>query len=152
LETQEIEVNRGTCAIISLDKERCKIISESEKDQVLKKLPVDIIEYGCKFFGSSFAGRIEGSKFLLGSCYKLPIIIEEQNELIFFPTHSYRHDKCAWISLNHISEYQKEGYGVKIKFNNGKKLFVPISYESFEAQFFRATKLLLTLRKRKQKK
>ena len=36
--------------------------------------------------------------------------------------------------------------------NNGKKIILPISYESFEAQFFRATKLLLTLKKRKQKK
>jgi len=152
METKEIEVNRGTCAIISLDKEMCKIINESEKEQVLKMPTIDIIEYGCRFFGSSFAGRVEGSKFLLGSCYKLPIIIEEQNEMIFFPTHSYRNEKCAWISLNHINEYKKDDYGVKLKFNNGKIISLPISFESFEAQFFRATKLLLTLRKRKQKK
>ena len=34
-------------------------------------------EFSCKYFGSSFEGRILGSKNILGSVYKAPIIVEE---------------------------------------------------------------------------
>lgn len=146
---EEFEVNKGTCAIISLGNDRVKIIGNDEKEysgNVMKA-----IEYGCNYYGSSFAGRLEGSKFLLGSYYKLPIIMEEESETIFFPTHSYRSDECCWIALGKINDYLRQEYGVKVIFDNEKTLNLPISYDSFETQVFRATKLLLTLKQRKQK-
>lgn len=145
----EIEVNKGVCAIIPIDDNHCKIIND--KDIKTSMSAIKVIEQGCRFYGSSFEGRVEGSKFLLGPCYKLQIIIEEITETILFPTHSYKHKKCSWISFSQIKEYIKIGYNVKVTFNNNKTLILPISFESFEMQIFRATKLLLTLKKRKEK-
>lgn len=149
MKTEDYEINKSTCAIIPVEKGKIKIIGE--RDYKLEGCVMDAIEYGCCFYGSSFAGRVEGSKFLLGSFYKLPIIMEEESETIFFPTHSYRHAKCSWIALGKIHEYVKCGYNVKIVFNNGKTLILPVSYDSLETQIFRATKLLLTLKHRKEK-
>ncbi len=148
MKIDEIEVNKGVCAIIPIDDNHCKIITEKEIKTSMSVMKV--IQYGCKFYGSSFEGRVEGSRFLLGPCYKLPIIIEEITETILFPTHSYKHKKCSWISFSQIKEYNKVGYNVKVVFNNNKTLILPISYESFEMQILRATKLLLTLKKRKE--
>lgn len=149
MEKEEIEVNKSTCAVIPINDKRCKIISNRDCDIAFSAL--EVIEYTCKYFGSSFIGRVEGSKFLLGSFYKLPIIIEEQTETIFFPTHSYKHKNCAWLSLNLIKSYKRSGYQVEVVFTNGKSIFIPISYESFEAQMFRSARLLLTLQKRNKK-
>lgn len=149
MKNDEIEVNRGVCAIIPIDDNHCKIINE--KDVKTNMSTMKVIENGCKFYGSSFEGRIEGSRYLLGPCYKLPIIIEEMTETILFPTHSYKHKKCSWISFSQVKEYVKVGYNVKVIFYNNKSLVLPISYESFEMQILRSTKLLLTLKKRKEK-
>lgn len=146
MEKEDIEINKSTCAIIPIDSSHCKVVCE--KDYNLSFSTMEVIDYTCKYFGSSFNGRVEGSRFLLGSFYKLPIIIEEQTETIFFPTHSYKNKECAWLSLNLIKEYKKSGYNVEVIFNNGKKIFLPISFDSFEAQLFCSTKLLLMLQKR----
>ena len=146
---EEFEVNNGTCAIVPISSKESKILGD--KEYVANKSALKVLEYGCRFYGSSFAGRLEGSKFLLGSCYKLPIILEEETETVFFPTHSYRHDYCSWIALNKIKNYCKQEYDVKVEFLTGKTIVLPLSYDSFETQIFRATKLLLALKQRKQK-
>lgn len=149
MENENFEVNKGTCAIVPIDENHTKIIGEREYEV---SAPVnEILDYSCKFFGSSLVGRLEASKFLLGACYKLPIILEEKNSIIMFPTHAYKNKNCCWISFNNVKAYFKFGYSVKVQFFNGKTIYLPISYESFETQIFRSTKLLLTLEKRVEK-
>ena len=70
--------------------------------------------------------------------------------MIFFPTTSYESDTCAWISLNNISNYKREENHVKVIFQNNTSIDLNISYESFENQVLRATKLLLILKSRKK--
>ena len=43
----------------------------------------------CKYFGSSYQGRYEGTKNLIGMNYKLPIIIEESRAHTGGETHMY---------------------------------------------------------------
>lgn len=45
---------------------------------------LDIIKRSCLFFGSTFDGRKKFSVDLLNANYKLPIVIEESTQLIFF--------------------------------------------------------------------
>jgi competence protein ComK len=147
---ENYDVNAFTCAIISRGEKNCEIIN-FDKNIMVENSALDVIEYLCNYFGSSFSGRIEGSRFLLGSFYKLPIIIEEGSESIFFPTTSYKNRKCSWVSLNMIKDYHRENLETRVIFDNGYEIFLPVSFDSFETQVLRASKLLLTLKRRKQK-
>ncbi|MDD4036670.1 MAG: competence protein ComK, partial [Bacilli bacterium] len=102
-----------------------------------------------QYFGSSFVGRLKGTKNLTGVTHKSPIIIEETNEIIFFPTSSPRLYECCWISLNNISDYQKDSNNSTILFDTGYQLSLDMSYGSLDNQILRATRLESVLRKRK---
>lgn len=44
-----------------------------------------ILDESCIYYGSSLNGRIKGSKNIIGSYYKLPVIVSERNNIVFFP-------------------------------------------------------------------
>ncbi len=148
---KEYEINSSTCALIPNSNFSTTIIEKSKK-LIFQNSPQEIINYSCAYYGSSFKGRLCGSKQALGSKYKLPIIVEESREMIFFPTASYENANCAWISLKQVAHYENEKDGVKVFFQSGSSISLNISYESFENQILRATKLLLILKSRKRTK
>ena len=145
---ESYEINKSTLAIIPIDQNSSKIYEE-EDNFVIKKSVSNIINSSCKYFGSSYNGRYEGSKDLLGMSYKLPIIIEETQEIIFFPTSSPRFNNCSWISLKKINNYEKNKTGVTINFKNGLNLEFYLSIFSLENQIFRALRLENILKDRK---
>lgn len=141
------EINCDTLALIPVSSTETKII---ERDNVfnVSKSTMEIIESSCEFFGSSYLGRHEGTKKLIGVSHKSPIIIEESRNLIYFPTASPRLDTCCWIGLNSIKKYENNNGKTVLLFSNNKKMKLPISYGSFDNQYLRATKLEAVLRKR----
>lgn len=145
---ESYEINKSTLAIIPIDQNSSKIYEE-EDNFIIKKSVSNIINSSCKYFGSSYNGRYEGSKDLLGMSYKLPIIIEETQEIIFFPTSSPRFNNCSWISLKKINNYEKNKTGVTINFKNGLNLEFDLSIFSLENQIFRALRLENILKDRK---
>ena len=86
-EKMDYEINEGTLAVVSLGSSKSKIY-EDKKEYIVDSTPFEIIDYSCKYFGSSYEGRKEGTKSILHIDYKVPIIIEGTNNLIFFPTSS----------------------------------------------------------------
>lgn len=88
------EINRNTMALIPINDDQTKII---EKDNIfiINDNIMNIIKNSCEYFGSSYLGRKEGTKKLTGITHKSPIIIEESNKLIYFPTESPRLDSCS---------------------------------------------------------
>ena len=144
----EYEINNSTLAVISIDDTTCKVLEE-EAEYTVNKSSYEIIDNSCKYFGSSYKGRYEGTKSLIGMNYKLPIIIEESRNIIFFPTSSPQLNECCWISLNKISDYVVENNNVYIFFKNGFKLKVNISFFTLENQILRASRLESVLRHRK---
>ncbi len=146
---KKYEINPSTIAVLAIDDTKSEIIEE-EGSFIVNRTTPKIIDDSCRYFGSSYLGRFEGSKtFLGGTVYKCPIIIEETREIIFFPTGSARSTECSWISLNKISHYKKSDDKTIIFFKNGKTLKFPISYSSFENQILRASRLESILRQRK---
>ena len=141
-------INRSTCVIIPIGKNKSKVI-EIDNSFIVNKSAKSIIDESCKYFGSTYQGRIDGSKEILKMNYKLPIVIEDFNGLIFFPTSSPRFNECLWISLNNIDNYIKDDKNSKICFIGGNEFDIEISYYSLENQIFRASLLDSTLHKRK---
>ncbi len=143
------EINSSTIAIIPVDETTTKIV-EDNNTYFVKRTTPKIIDDSCRYFGSSYLGRFEGSKEMLGgTIYKSPIIVEESREIIFFPTGSARSISCAWISLSKIDYYSREGYNTLITFKNGQSILFPISYEVVENQILRSSRLESILRQRK---
>ena len=145
---ESYEINCNTLAIVPVNTKVSKII-EKEKVLLVNKKSVEIIDESCRFFGSTFEGRHQGTKEMIGVTYKSPIIIEESQSLIFFPTSSPRYNNCYWLSLNNIKSSEKYENFCKVKFNNNYKLVLNISYESLKLQILRATMLESTIKKRR---
>ncbi len=142
------EITTNTCALKGKNNKEF-IIVEGKKAYKVNMNLSKFLNYNCTYFGSSYEGRLKSSKLLLGMKYKLPIVIEESKEIIFFPTKSTDHKDCEWISLNNIYSYEKKGFSTVVTFKTGVKIPFNISIESFENQLLRASKLHLIIKNRK---
>ena len=142
------EINKNTIAIIPINAEKTKVYEKNKNFYVFKN-SIKIIKDSCNFFGSSYDGRVDGTKSMININSKVPIIIEELNEIIFFPTASPRVEDCHWISLKHVDKLEKNGLKTKILFKNGQELNLNVSYGSLENQLLRATRLQSIMRDRK---
>ncbi len=98
-----------------------------------------ILNNSCVYYGSSFKGRVQGSSSLLGGKYKLPIIINEKNCLIFFPL--YIKMEVIWINFNMINNLEKVDNLIVINFKNGLKLDLNISYTIINNQLLKCSRL-----------
>ena len=143
------EVSRGTLAIVPNEAES-SLVYEDEDRYIIDQTPFSIMEESCKYFGSTYEGRKNGAKDILGAEYKVPIIVEDSNNLIVFPTTSPRADNCAWISLKRVRKIERiDSNHTKVIFDNNRELIVDGSYRTIENQLSRASRLDLILRNHK---
>mgnify|MGYP000896077167 FL=1 len=141
------EINEGTLAILA--KNRKSLILEDDKKYVVDSLPFDVVDHSCKYFGSSYEGRKEGTKEILHINYKVPIIVDNSRNLIFFPTNSPLSDDCSWLSLKSIKSIKEGSFNTTdVIFNNGVSINIPVSKRTMDNQILRASRLDLIMRNR----
>ena len=144
------EINDKTIALYSLtNKTR---VYEEDRSFVVDALASEIMEDSCSYFGSSLEGRKKGTHNLIGVSYKAPIIVEESNDMIFFPTTSPKVKSCSWLRFNKIKRYYYKNNHLVVEFKNGDKILLNISYDMINNQVLRATRLESVLRERKIQK
>ena len=144
------EISNGTLAIVPNEDDNSLIYEDNERF-IVEESPFKIMEDSCKYFGSTYKGRKDSAKEILGAEYKIPVVIEDSTNLIVFPTTSPKAEDCAWICLNRVKNINKvDSFNTKITFDNDKELIVPCSYRSIEKQISRASRLDVILRKRKK--
>jgi len=148
---QEYEINEETLAIVPIDEGYSQIYEMSNTFQVACNA-TKIIEESCLYFGSTLEGRRKGTESMIGIRYKAPIIIEEEKEIIFFPTKSSRYHLPIWIGLKNIKSYYRDNNEIVLEFKNDQKIFLNISYGSLDNQILRASRLESSLRGRKNAK
>lgn len=144
------EINEDTLAIVNDNNGMAKVY-ENDKEFYVNCSVKKIMEQSCEYFGSSFEGRKKATEKLIGVSYKPPIIVEESNEIIFFPTSSLRDVNNCWISLGHIKDYKQKNNTLQVNFKNGKSIKVFVSYVNIDRQILRATRLESTIRSRKKR-
>lgn len=143
------ELSNGTLAIVPNEEEK-SVVYEDDDRYIIDEKPFKIMEDSCKYFGSTYEGRKNSAREILGAEYKVPIVVEESENLVVFPTTSPNSPECVWISLKRVKKFQKiDACNTKIIFDNNKELIVPSSYRSIENQISRASRLDLILRTRK---
>ena len=144
------EISNGTLAIVPNEDDNSLIYEDNERF-IVEESPFKIMEDSCKYFGSTYKGRKDSAKEILGAEYKIPVVIEDSTNLIVFPTTSPKAEDCAWICLNRVKNISKvDSFNTKIVFDNDRELIVPCSYRSIENQLSRASRLDVILRKRKK--
>ncbi len=143
------EISKGTLAILPNEK-NSSVVYEDDERYIIKETPFQIMEDSCKYFGSTYEGRKDGAKEILGAEYKVPIVVEDSNNLIVFPTTSPLSDDCVWISLKRVDKIEKiDANNTKIIFDNKTEIIVDSSYRTIENQLSRASRLDLILRNHK---
>ena len=146
------EINYDTQLILPLGEFKSKVI-EHDDEYIVNSSVQEILEHSCEYFGSSFEGRKDGTRKMLGITHKSPIIVEESRKMIFFPTTSPEREDCIWINLEKIEKYYKvENGNSAILFKNGDILEFDLSYGSLSNQILRATRLKFVLDERTSKK
>lgn len=143
------EVSKGTLAIVPNEK-NSSLVYEDDTRYIINQTPFEIMEESCKYFGSTYEGRKNGAKEILGAEYKVPIVVEDSDNLIIFPTTSPQSEDCVWISLKRVKKIEKIDHdNTKIIFDNNKEIIVDCSYRTIENQLSRASRLDLILRNHK---
>ena len=134
------EINEETLAILPYDEVSSRVVEKND-EYIVNETPYEIMENSCKYFGSSLSGRIDGSKDILGSVYKIPVIVEESQRLIFFPTEALSSPSVSWISYKNIRNIEKIGTKSLVKFNDSQDILLDCPYFSLKNQIFRCNML-----------
>lgn len=145
------EISENTLAVVGLKNGKTRII-EYNLDRLYDLNSYSIMDYGCNYFGSSYNGRAEGTKKIMGYSYKVPIIVEETSDLIFFPTTSPTFNNCIWFNLAGVLDIQEKFNVCIVTLINKKRIVVQASKSSLENQILRATRLKYLINGRKKVK
>ena len=141
------EINDQTLAVVPFGKKKT-IVYEGHDCFILEENVNKIMDRSCRYYGSTFEGRQKGTTSLTGQTYKVPIIVSEENNIIFFPTSSPRLKDCAWISLNNVNRCFDQEDKILIEFMNQETLELPVSYNILNNQILKASRLESSLRQR----
>lgn len=145
------EINNDTIALVPKDDDKT-VVYETEDSFIVNETPLKIMEESCEYFGSSFEGRQNGTLKLVGYTHKVPIIVEESRDIIFFPTLSPKNEKCSWVSYKHVYRPDKFKDKSIIEFKNGKKVVINASTAIIDNQLYRCSRLKDVLDVRKSDK
>lgn len=141
------EINDETIAMIPINSSTTKVI-ELTKEYDISQSTFEILEENCEYYGSTYEGRIKAAQKILNFSYKIPLLIEESERIIFFPTKSSNSKDCCWINHNYVKLREKCGKNTKVIFKNGIEKEFKISKLSFENQLLRAGMLDAMISKR----
>lgn len=148
---KDYEINEKTLAILPYEKNKA-IVYEGKDCYILEKSVNRIMDESCRYYGSTFEGRQKGSSTLTGITYKVPIIISEEKNMIFFPTNSPRLKECGWISLNNFNRYYEKDSKIILEFMNKEVVELLLSENIIRNQILKASFLESAIRKRLKKR
>lgn len=148
---ENYEVNEDTAAVMGVNKNATRVI-ETENEYFINDSAYEVMDYSCRYFGSSYTGRVDGSKKILGANYKVPVIVEESSDLIFFSIASPEDKHCVWLSLKWIKDVYEKNGTTYVEFKNGKRIICKCSVASIKNQIMRASRLNTLLNERKKVK
>ena len=149
---RDYEISNDTLAIIPIGSKKSKIIEKNNR-YIVNESPNRIMDESCRYYGSSINGRQKGTTSLTGISYKAPIIVQEESNIIFFPTTSPRLKTCCWVSVNNIDSYYYdfEKQTCVIIFDNKSRLEFDMSYWVLNNQILKSHRLAAISKKRREK-
>jgi len=127
---------------VALQKDNNKtIIYNVDKVIVINKNINNIIDYNCNYYGSTLIGRKKSAQQILNVKYKLPIIIDDINNITIIQLNSPRNKKCLYLVTNKVIDYNENENFLNIRCANNINFNVKISLMSFEKMLIKSIKL-----------
>ena len=149
MDLNEYEINAETLLIIPLGKDKSKVFEYSE-EFIVNMSSLDIIKHSCLYFGCTYEGRRDSAKSFIGVDMKVPILIEESRNIIFFPTNSCVNKNSIWVSYQNLLKYSKlNDFSTVLYFKKNKSYKIDVKYKLVDNQVIRCMKLNTFLGKRK---
>ena len=141
-------INANTLAIIPCDN-NMSLVYEGENMFIIDSKPNNIINKNCIRNGSTLNGKKKSTENITGSNYKVPILVSEEDKIIFFPTSSPRLKSVSWLNLTNID---KTYYNIAKKvsvvvFYNAVMIELNVSLNIINNQILKATRLEHNLRR-----
>lgn len=146
---REYEITSETLALIPINK-KTTLAYENHDCYIIEDSIGKIMDQNCKYYGSSIDGRIKGTYSLTGYNYKAPIILSENQNIIFFPTSSPRLKDCAWICVNNIKNITSKESKCLVEFLNQETLEFDTSYNIIKNQYLKSLSLENAFKNRKK--
>lgn len=143
------EIDLSTLLLIGIDEKTTKVV-DFNGEYLIDDNAKNIINYSCKFFGSSLIERGNMTKRLINISNKAPIFIEETKKIIFFPLRSTREKVNIWISFNNLESYEQVGRKTLLKFKNQQEVLIDYSYYMVDNQMTRCMMLDYMAKKRRE--
>lgn len=149
MELNEYEINAETLLIMPYGKNQSKVF-EYDGEFIVNMTSLDIIKHSCLYFGCTYEGRKESVKSFIGVDMKVPILIEESRNIIFFPTNSCINRNSIWVSYQNLLKYSKlNDFSTILYFRKNKNYKIDVKYKLVDNQVIRCMKLNTFLGKRK---
>lgn len=126
-------INKNTFLIKASERSSTKIL-EKGKEIYSKVDALTIINDSCSFYRFSLNYRISESKKEFNKNYKLPLIIDNEQKIIFFPLKSITSKNNIWVSYNNLTTFIRKKDNTILIFNDGSSFIVPVSYSIISAQ------------------
>lgn len=147
MEENVYKITNDTLIIQSLSKKQVKIIELNS--EILENINhIRMIQDSCIYYGSTYEGRIKSAKKILKIYRKIPIIISEKHNLLFFPICSTRLVNCIWISYNNLEKYKPLFNKTRLYFTNNFYYDVDFSYNIIHNQVIKCMLLEKNLEKK----
>lgn len=132
-------INNKTIGLLKLHKKT--MIISVDKVEVFNISINRILEYNCNYYGASLKGRRNSAKNILKIQYKVPIIIDDKNNLIIIQLNSPRNKVSLFLVTNKIINYENYYNFLKIYCCNNVNFKVKISKNIFEKLIIKSIQL-----------
>ena len=143
------EIDLSTLMLIGIDDSRTLVVT-LEKEFIVDECAQKIIDNSCKYFGSTLVERIKATQRVVNIRSKVPIIIENSRNIIFFPLKSCREKSNIWISFNNLVRYEKKDNVTYLYFKENKVQKLDFSYYIIDNQVTRSLLLDYEMNKRRK--
>ncbi|MDO4376076.1 MAG: competence protein ComK [bacterium] len=144
---KDYNINKNTLALMPYGKNKT-LVFEKHKYYIVNQRVNKLMDESCRYNGSTIEGRAKGTESLTGISYKAPIIVKEEESIIFFPTCSPRLKECSWINAGNISNIYKKNDRCLVEFYNKETLEFDISYNIMNNQLSKSLILEKKFKKR----
>lgn len=132
-------INNNTIALLKINHKT--IIINVDNLMVFNKCIISILEENCIYYGSTLKGRISSAKKILNEDYKIPILIDDINNLLLIQINSPRNKICLFLVSNKIVNYVEKDNFLEIKCLNNVTFKVKITKNSFEKMLLKSFKI-----------
>lgn len=125
------------------DLKTCSLLVKGGQTHEIGQSAEALLAAWCLTCGSSLQGRRDWVRHHFGAVEKIPILISERTQLLYFPIYGMRSNDAIWLCANELMEVSVAENGqCAVWFRDGTKAVVPCSDRVIKKQRRRCRKIL----------